>query len=429
MMVRQQQGGFTFAIKNLPPRTRLEEEASPVYAAMRAVAPKHPTTVPVDLIETHGNEILPLASSAAIQSAMRENFRHITGPVFLETLEIDDSNFVEIIRAAARQRLVDHNPEPITLMFSPMVEPVWMGLRRIGRLFDGLPNVKIQSWRRRSEGPRDFARFMGLNVAHAKTMTFFHKDEAGDIVDAESIVWDGNLQAKSDPIGTSAKAAGWQQAGVRIRGPASLAAYAQLVEGLGHARGSDSELPSVVSAKVRPGGASILSLGQASAVPGGVTSLKEALIAGYNAAKHDIYENVSNLNDQRIIDTLAAATHRGVHVHVLTNAKFNQQLEFVYGGSNKSGLARLRKQSNGPFLEELLNVSPDGVVTNGNGPYANHDKFTIIDGEAVILRSAPLDLQGRRSREYGIATDDRQTVAYFMDVWKRRPKVKSKNSP
>jgi hypothetical protein len=399
-----------------------------VFAAMRAAAKEHPTMVPSDLIETNGNEFLGvLPDTTAIQGALKENLLKYDGPAYLETMTLDDSNYVAIVKAAAQQRLAAGNKEPIVLKFVPNTFETTNGaMKRARAMFkdeDGKPleNVVLRAWETRKQGPvLSPARYVGLFVSHSKTMTFFKKGKDGEMVDAESITWDGNMQATSDPINASKNAGGWYQAGMRYRGPAALATFSQLAEGLEHTKGDDYTLPGVIRVTAHHGGASMLALGQPVAARGGASSLMESMIAGVNAAQHDIYEDVSNLNDPRYIAALADASKRGVRVHVITGMGFNERNEKWFGGGdNASGLNKLKALGDPKNIHEYDSATPKGVATNGNGQYSDHDKFSIYDDVAVV-RSKPLDLQGRREREYGMATDDPQAVVQLKETWHNR---------
>lgn len=351
-----------------------------------------------------GGEAIMKEISTLIRSAKRE--------VMLEFFDIEEGSWMaqqlrDALRALPKEVKVYVllNPDQGQRFFGFLAEKPKSRVENMTEFF-GDSRVKVASW-------NDARWLKQLHVLHTKQV----------IVDGQrAFMTDTNLQANSDPV--SKKGKGWYQLGVTVEGEVAQTLRAEMLEAFGHStpRFDDfDDLPAAKPASCMP--VTVLARG---AGEGEGASANLGYAALFRAAKENVNVVTPNMNDDKALDALAAAT-ANAQVNIILSKGFNDKTENYpgQGGTNVENVSRLAKMSkNACNLHIRWFSQQQGKAVDGNVAYANHAKWASADALGMIAGSQNLDTQSwKKSRELGIFIDDRAITAKFdqefMVQWKK----------
>lgn len=157
----------------------------------------------------------------------------------------------------------------------------------------------------------------------------------------------------------------------------------------------------------------------------GISPYALALITAINNAQREVHIVTSNLNEEKIIDALAAATKRGVKIEIVLARDFNDSKESLplMGGTNKQGIQRLYDK-----IAELggtpnnLDVRWATVANEGNEivseahPENQVHARTIIVDNLVFIGSSVCDKQSvYHSKEGDVIIESETYKQKYLD--------------
>jgi phosphatidylserine/phosphatidylglycerophosphate/cardiolipin synthase-like enzyme len=358
----------------------------------------------------------PLVDAEDITAEMVRLVKSAKREVVLSFYRIEKGSWMtDQLRAAVRD--VDHANVSVWIMSTPDKTPLTNlpgalsrgetaeeNYRELRELFPW-ENVHVASW--------DTPDRLTLHVNHAKYV----------VVDgARAMMTDTNIQANADPIRSGGL--GWFQLGVVVEGTAASAIRRDAADAWREQAHPAQVLPDAPPQRVVPECTRTVVLGR-NAGDGEDASANRGYRALFLGAKKRINVITPNMNDDSVIDTLAAAT-KDADVYILLSMKFNDVMSRLpgQGGNNEHNVWRLAEKSNRKNLHIRWFARKTGVAVDGNVDGANHSKFASADGQVMILGSQNLDTQSwKKSRELGFAIDSAEVTkkfdAVFEDAWKR----------
>lgn len=147
-----------------------------------------------------------------------------------------------------------------------------------------------------------------------------------------------------------------------------------------------------------------------------------SVIEAIRNAKHVINVMTPNLNEETVIEALAAANKRGVEINIITGKNHNDKLEGkpFAGGTNQEGIRKLFKAIKGSPFPNRLHVrwatddSGRNLVTDKH-PNSQHARVFMAD-DVIFIGSSVLDKQSvYRSRECDVVMQNEAIRQLYLE--------------
>ncbi|MCA8922592.1 MAG: phosphatidylserine/phosphatidylglycerophosphate/cardiolipin synthase family protein [Planctomycetes bacterium] len=286
----------------------------------------------------------------------------------------------------------------------------------------------IQSMRRDLAG-LDLAPWVDVRLVRHEHLAFGALHTKSLVVDGRvALVSGANPEAKHDGERP------WHDLGFVVHGQAAYAAREDFAQVWRKTTGE--ELPEVPLPAAHPADVPVFAIsrrGQGNPLRRSIRDPQgQAYLAAIEHAQRSIRILTPNLNYRPLMEALARAAARGVHVQLVLSRGFNSDAENrpLQGGCNDTTVGWLQERAQalgiGPGLLDPRWYSQDGAAPlEGNGPGASHAKYLSVDDAVVLVGSTNLDTQSLvHSRELDFLVDDVATTRawdarVFLPAWER----------
>jgi phosphatidylserine/phosphatidylglycerophosphate/cardiolipin synthase-like enzyme len=390
---------------------------SPLGAQVAAAAARGQSTIDGRLTSFYNRVTAgPLVDAERITEEIVRLIKSAKREVVLSFYRIDEGWMVDRVREAIRD--VDHERVSVWIMSTPDKNPLTNLPGRASRGEDAEENYRellgFFPWKNVHVASWDTPDRLTLHVNHSKFV----------VVDgARVLMTDTNLQPNADPV--RGGGLGWFQMAFVVEGSVASAIRKDAADAWREQAHPARALPDAPPPFLAPTCTRTIVLGR-NAGDGEDASANEGYRALLLGAKKRINVLTPNMNDDSVIETLAAAT-KDADVYILLSRKFNDTLSRLpgQGGNNEHNVWRLADAAADPKrLHIRYFARKQGVAVDGNVEGANHSKFASADGQVMILGSQNLDTQSwKKSRELGLALDSPETTrkfdAVFEDTWRK----------